>query len=88
MKQTAVDWLLEKFNNYDISTGKAGFRRIMNQAKQMEKEQIETSHYDGFMASSESVNSQFTIEDRDEDFRKEISKEYYEKKYGTNDNRS
>lgn len=40
VKQTAVEWLEEKFNNYDMSTGKAYFRKLLNEAKQMEKEQI------------------------------------------------
>ena len=41
--KTAVEWLEEKFNNYDISTGKSYFRKLLNEAKQMEKEQIQES---------------------------------------------
>ena len=40
MKQTTVEWLEEKFNSYDLNVGKEEFRKLLNQAKQMEKEQI------------------------------------------------
>ena len=40
MKQTAVEWLEERFNNYDNNNGKAGVRKLIKQAKEMEKQQI------------------------------------------------
>lgn len=40
MKQTAVEWLEERFNNYDNNNGKAGFRKLIKQAKELEKQQI------------------------------------------------
>jgi hypothetical protein len=39
-KQSAVKWLEEKWNSYDLSVGKSGFRLFLKQAKEMEKQQI------------------------------------------------
>ena len=46
MKQTAIEWLEEKWNNYDLNTGKSKFRLFLKQAKEMEKQQIMNAVYD------------------------------------------
>lgn len=43
-KISAVEWLIEQFNNYDLNYGKANFRLKLKQAKEMEKEQIEDAY--------------------------------------------
>jgi hypothetical protein len=40
MKQTAVEWLEEKWRNYDLNLGKSGFNLFLKQAQEMEKHQI------------------------------------------------
>ena len=40
MEKTAVEWLEEKWNKYDLNLGKSGFSLLLKQALQMEKEQI------------------------------------------------
>ena len=52
MKQTAVDWLLEElsdngFSHLDLATD------IIEQAKEMEKEQIKDAHLIGLITSME-----------------------------------
>jgi hypothetical protein len=44
MKQTAVEWLEEMFNNSEIPNSSMLFK----QAKEMEKEQIINAHEEGF----------------------------------------
>jgi hypothetical protein len=67
-QQTAVDWVIEKFNSYDISTGKAGFRRLLNEAKEMEKQQIESAWKKGDGEHDKVAD--------------ELSKKYYTETYG------
>ena len=43
MKQTAVEWLIEQLENHNGVT-KAGFKKCIEQAKAMEKEQIIMAH--------------------------------------------
>jgi hypothetical protein len=38
-KQSAVEWLEEKWNSYDLSIGKSQFRLLLKQAIEMEKQQ-------------------------------------------------
>lgn len=38
-KQSAVEWLEEKWNSYDLSIGKSQFRLFLKQAIEMEKQQ-------------------------------------------------
>jgi hypothetical protein len=38
-KQSTVKWLEEKWNSYDLSVGKSGFRLFLKQAIEMEKQQ-------------------------------------------------
>ena len=40
MKQTAVEWLEEKWRNYDLNLGKSGFNLFLKQALEGEKKQI------------------------------------------------
>jgi hypothetical protein len=46
MKQTAVEWLEEKWRNYDLNLGKSGFNLFLKQAKEMEKEQLKQLMWD------------------------------------------
>ena len=48
MKQTAVEWLEEKWRNYDLNLGKSGFNLFLKQALEGEKKQIIDAHIDGF----------------------------------------
>lgn len=47
MKQTAVEWLIEQLENHNGVT-KAGFEKCIQEAKDMEKEQLIDAHIDGF----------------------------------------
>ena len=47
MKQTAVEWLYEEFTKTNYLT-EDEFYMIFNQAKEMEKEQIENAYEIGF----------------------------------------
>jgi hypothetical protein len=54
MKQTAVEWLIEQLENVDYNPlEKGGYdtakKRIIEQAKAMEKEQIQTAYLNGVM---------------------------------------
>jgi hypothetical protein len=46
-KQTAVECLEDKINNYDFNHGMAQIRKYIEQAKQMEKEQIKNAYVEG-----------------------------------------
>jgi len=39
-KQTAVEWLEEKWLKYDLNLGKSGFSLLLKQAQEKEKEQL------------------------------------------------
>jgi len=56
MKQTAVEWLEEKWRNYDLNLGKSGFNLFLKQSKVMEKEQIQRAF----------VASRMTIKDAEQ----------------------
>ena len=64
MKQTAVEWLVEQLQNHNGVT-RAGFKKCIDQAKEMEKEQIkdayETSHI-SMMTSEQYFNETFKSE--------------------------
>lgn len=47
MKKTAVEWLEEHWNKYDLNLGKAGFKFKIKQAKEMEKEQLKEMYLKG-----------------------------------------
>jgi hypothetical protein len=57
MKQTAVEWLVEQINQHHGYIGKA----MIDQAKQMEKQQMIEMHDKGF-DSVEQLNDEFAIE--------------------------
>ena len=46
MKQTAVEWLL---NSLDYNQNMLGIKEIIDQAKEMEKEQITEAHTFGYV---------------------------------------
>jgi hypothetical protein len=46
MKQTAIEWLFEQL---DISQGYESAIQLLQQAKEMEKEQIMNAWYDGWI---------------------------------------
>jgi hypothetical protein len=45
MKQTAIEWLLDSL---DYNQNMLGIKEIIEQAKQMEKEQINDACYEGY----------------------------------------
>ena len=47
-KQTAVEWLEDKINNYDYSQGMAQMRKYILQAKELEKERIMNAFDSGY----------------------------------------
>jgi hypothetical protein len=49
MKQTAVEWLVEQIENYRALTRQSA-EKVINQAKQMEKEQIRRAFCHGEVA--------------------------------------
>jgi hypothetical protein len=50
MKQTAVEWLAnELYLSFEMKGDGALFNDLLNQAKEMEKQQIKTSFRDGFL---------------------------------------
>ena len=52
MKQTAVEWLWEQYNNECDCGGDVEYtlaEKLFEQAKQMEKEQIEDAHEIGYI---------------------------------------
>jgi fatty acid/phospholipid biosynthesis enzyme len=72
-KQTAVEWLEEKINLYNLEVGMASMRKYIEYAKQMEKEQIISAHNDGaLMAYALPFNAPF-----------KKGEEYYNETYGS-----
>ena len=57
MKQTAVEWLVEQINQHHGYIGKV----MIDQAKQMEKQQMIEMHDKGF-DSVEQLNDEYAIE--------------------------
>jgi prophage maintenance system killer protein len=47
MKQTAVEWLVEYLKLHGIELNNDAIHNVINQSKEMEKEQIEKAHIDG-----------------------------------------
>jgi hypothetical protein len=58
MKQTAVEWLVEQFQEWNSPRK---WKEIIDQAKQMEKQQMIEMHDKGF-DSVEQLNDEFAIE--------------------------
>ena len=60
MTQTAVSWLENELSKYDIHkpislSNWDTLRQLLNQAKAMEKEQIEEAYVDGFFDGGENI---------------------------------
>lgn len=58
MKQTAVEWLGNELSKYEIHnpislSNWEILKQLLNQAKQIEMQQIEEAHYDGQLAMSD-----------------------------------
>jgi len=76
MKQTAVEWLVEQFENYYV------FRDLKNtivyqQAKEMEKQQIVNADLNATKRTAKGVNADVSI------IRvKELAEQYYNETYG------
>jgi fatty acid/phospholipid biosynthesis enzyme len=69
---TAVEWLEEKINLYNLEVGMASMRKYIEYAKQMEIEQIISAHNDGaLMAYALPFNAPF-----------KKGEEYYNETYG------
>ena len=47
-KISAVEWLEEKWNKYDLNLGKSGFSLLLKQSKEMEKQHIVDSFEIGY----------------------------------------
>ena len=60
-KQTAVEWLI---NELDLDNDSYHMKRI-NQAKEMEKQQIIDARLNGFMISGEGYNGEYPYEGKD-----------------------
>ena len=54
-KISAVEWLEEKWNNYDLNLGKSGFSLLLKQAKEMEQQQIIDTYISGYTNGVESM---------------------------------
>jgi hypothetical protein len=46
--KTAVEWLEEKWRNYDLNLGKSGFSLLLKQAQEMEKQQMTEAWKEGY----------------------------------------
>ena len=80
MKQTAVEWLIEEyFGGMENCT--PDFRYHIEQAKEMEKEQIIEARNNGFMASGEGWNGEYGIEDINLLTQEIKSEQYYDETF-------
>lgn len=70
-KISAVEWLEEKWNNYDLNLGKSGFSLLLKQAKETEKEQMIESYCVGCLDITKDENI----------FPRETSEEYFFKTF-------
>jgi hypothetical protein len=68
-KQTAVDWLIEELGEY-FPHEIGGIHLMVEQAKQMEKEQIKDAFTDGCIGELYELNAYYT------------SEKYYNQTYG------
>jgi len=78
-QQTAVEWLKDKLKETYDKEGKlplAYTLHLVEQAKQMEKEQIIRSYCDGFYRSGEGWNGEYGLKDI-ENIAEEINAEQY-----------
>jgi hypothetical protein len=81
MKQTAVDWLIEKLHSHsghiDI-LDVASLNKYWERAKQMEKEQIEQAYGDGINHDYSDLDIEFGIGSSDREYHTE---KYYNQTY-------
>ena len=86
MKQTAVEWLVNEMRAYDWWYLPESLKEdIIQQAKEMEKEQIIEARNNGFMASGEGWNGEYGIEDINLLTKEIKSEQYYKETYESND---
>jgi hypothetical protein len=69
-KQTAVDWLLDRIEDVDLT--EKLWENIKHQAKEMEKEQIKNAWYDGYLYEGRMPDNEC------------VADTYYKKTYGGN----
>ena len=48
MNKASVEWLEEKWRNYDLNLGKSGFSLLLKQAQEMEKQQMIEAWKEGY----------------------------------------
>lgn len=79
-KQTAVEWLIERLEiNNSVSRQGEFWNLLKNQAKQMEKEQINKAWENGFRSTGEGWNGEIPPECQGKVLETE---EYYNEQYG------
>jgi hypothetical protein len=71
MKQTSVDWLFEKL--WETPKDKLTWHSILEQAKEMEKQQIEDAHIEGQRVFDKHPHTQWTNDQ---------AEQYYNETYG------
>ena len=82
MKQTAVEWLVNEMRAYDWWYLPESLKEdIIQQAKEMEKEQIIEARNNGFMASGEGWNGEYGIEDINLLTKEIKSEQYYDETF-------
>jgi hypothetical protein len=75
MKQTAIEWLVENLSLHnDVHFVTQNKRKIIEQAKAMEKDQISDAHNNGFEEGHNHVKSNYTFFPKD-------GLQYYEDTY-------
>lgn len=84
MKQTAVEWLVEKIKSQGLLIGEIDNLVAVKQAKEMEKEQIIKARNNGFLASGEGWNGEYGIEDINLLTKEIKSEQYYNETYESN----
>jgi hypothetical protein len=81
-KQTAVDWFLDQVKFIDKEVYAELYNQSLEQAKQMEKEQIIDARANGFMSSAEGWNGEIPCMKWSELVRETKCEEYYNETYG------
>jgi DNA-directed RNA polymerase subunit RPC12/RpoP len=76
---TAVEWLAnELYEKFEMKGDGALFNDLLNQAKEMEKQQIMDARLNGFMISGEGYNGEYPYEGKDKNIiSTEIDNEQY-----------
>jgi hypothetical protein len=77
-RQTAVEWLVNEITSLDTNLT---FGEIIEQAKQMEKEQIIDARANGFISSAEGWNGEVPCMKWTEVIRETKCEEYYNETY-------